>query len=60
MNRRVWLVGLVLYLIAAVADVAVRIDAAINSGETLGPAVIAVSLSAGLFWPIDVVARWLW
>jgi hypothetical protein len=59
MTRRVWLIGLVLYLIAALIDTAVRIDEAVNSGESLGPAVVAVSLCAGFFWPIDIVARQL-
>jgi hypothetical protein len=58
MNRRIWLVGLWLYAIAAAADVAVHLDEDRRDGENwLAPDNLAVAVSAGLFWPIDLVAR---
>jgi hypothetical protein len=57
MRARIWLVLLVLYLLAGVADGAFRVSAAIRGGEKPGPAVVAVAFCAGLFWPIDLVAR---
>jgi len=57
MKRRVWLIVLVLYAVAAVADSAVRVAEARRIGEPMGPATFAVAFCAGLFWPIDIVAR---
>ena len=58
MSRRVWLVGLCLYAIAAAADIAAHLDADQRSGrEWLDPANLAVAVSAGLFWPVDLVAQ---
>jgi len=57
MRRRIWLAVLVLYLIAAVADGTARALEAVRRGEPMGPGVLAVAYCAGLFWPIDVVAR---
>jgi hypothetical protein len=57
MKRRLWLIALVLYLVAAVIDGAVRVNEATASGQKFGPAVLAVAYCAGLFWPIDIIAR---
>ena len=59
MSRRIWLVLLVAYLLAGVADGAYRVSEARRAGEKIGPAVVAVSFCAGLFWPLDLVARQL-
>jgi hypothetical protein len=58
MSRRLWLVGLWLYAVAAAADIAVHLNADRRAGENwLSPANIAVAISAGLFWPVDLVAQ---
>jgi hypothetical protein len=57
MKKRLWLIGLVVYLAAAAVDGAVRAREAVQAGEQFGPAVLAVAYCAGLFWPIDLVAR---
>jgi hypothetical protein len=57
MRRRIGLIVLVLYLAAAAIDTAVRAGEAVRAGGTLGPAVLAVAVCAGLFWPIDLFAR---
>lgn len=58
MNRRLWLAGLSLYALAAAADVAVHLGADQRSGRVwLDPANLAVAVSAGLFWPVDLVAQ---
>jgi hypothetical protein len=57
MKRRLWLIALVLYLIAGAIDGFVRVHEAMAAGQKLGPAALAVAYCAGLFWPIDVVAR---
>jgi hypothetical protein len=57
MRRRVWLAGLVLYALATAIDGTARAMEASRAGERMGPAVVAVAFCAGLFWPIDLVAR---
>ena len=57
MKRRVWLIVLVLYLAAAAADAGYRVVEASQTGFKVDPAVLAVAFCAGLFWPIDLVAR---
>ena len=58
MGRRVWLVGLWLYAIAAAADVAVHLrDDTLAGQDWWAPDNLAVAFSAGLFWPVDLVAR---
>jgi hypothetical protein len=58
MSRRVALVALWLYAIAAAADVAVHLSQNRQAAQDwLEPANLAVAVSAGLFWPIDLVAR---
>ena len=60
MSRRVWLIVLWLYAIAAVADMAAHLGADRRAGENwLRPAPLAVAFSAGLFWPVDLVAQLL-
>jgi hypothetical protein len=60
LSRRVWLVALSLYAIAAVADVAVHLGAdRRTSRDWLTPANLAVAVSASLFWPVDLAARLL-
>lgn len=57
MKRRVWLIVLVLYLVAAAADTGYRVVEASRIGFKIDPAMFAVAFCAGLFWPIDIVAR---
>ena len=58
MSRRVWLVGLSLYAIAAVADAAIFLRDEARAGQDWrAPDNLAVAVSAGLFWPVDLVAR---
>jgi hypothetical protein len=57
MKRRIWLIVLVLYLVAATADAGYRIVDARRTGFKIDPATFAVAFCAGLFWPIDIVAR---
>ena len=59
MKRRVWLAVLVLYLVIAAADSGYRVVEASRVGLGIGPGVLAVAFCAGLFWPIDIVARQL-
>jgi len=60
MTRRGWVVVLVLYAAAGLVDGAARVTAEQRAtGAPLGLATIAVGFSAGLFWPIDLVARLL-
>jgi hypothetical protein len=57
MKRQICLICVVLYLIAAAIDGGMRVHEATAAGQKFGPAVLAVAYCAGLFWPIDVVAR---
>jgi hypothetical protein len=58
MNRRVWLVGLALYAIAGAADIAVHLQGDAHEGEDWwAPDNLAVAFSAGLFWPVDLLAQ---
>jgi hypothetical protein len=60
MSRRVWLVALCLYAIAAVADATVYLREETLAGQDWrAPDNLAVAVSAGLFWPVDLVARLL-
>ena len=53
-----WLVALWLYALVAVADVAVHRSEDRRAGrDWLAPAHLAVAVSAGLFWPVDLVAQ---
>ncbi len=58
MSRRVWLVGLCLYAIAGAADAAIFLREQARAGEDWwAPDNLAVAFSAGLFWPVDLVAQ---
>jgi hypothetical protein len=60
MKRRLWLAVLILYALAGIADGAVRMASPPAPGSHPNPiATVAVAFCAGLFWPIDVVARHL-
>jgi hypothetical protein len=60
MSRRVWLVALWLYAILAAADIAVHLGEDHRAGQDWrAPHNLAVAVAAGLFWPIDLVARLL-
>ncbi len=54
MNRRVWLAALCLYAIASAADMAAHLHA---GRDWPAPGQLAVAFSAGLFWPIDLLAQ---
>ena len=58
MSRRVWLVGLLLYAIAGTADAVIFLRAEAQAGQNWwAPDNLAIAFSAGLFWPVDLVAR---
>lgn len=58
MTRRVWLAALILYAIAGLADGAGRFAERPEPGtHPSALATLAVAFCAGLFWPIDIVAR---
>lgn len=57
MKRWVWLIVLALYLAAAAADTGYRLVETSRIGFKIDPATFAVAFCAGLFWPIDLVAR---
>ena len=58
MRRRVWLAALWLYAILAVADTAVHLNEDRLAGQDWrAPDNLAVAVSAGLFWPVDLVAK---
>lgn len=60
MQRRLWLVALCIYGLAAAADVALHLSQHRQPNEVwLTPANLAVAVAAGLFWPIDLVAQLL-
>jgi hypothetical protein len=55
--RRIWLIALLLYGAAAVADIAVHLAADVRAGQHWwAPANLTVAFSAGLFWPVDLIA----
>ena len=58
MGRRVWLTALCLYGLAAVADIALHLrdDTAIGQ-DWWALDNLVVAFSAGLFWPVDLVAQ---
>jgi hypothetical protein len=58
MRRRIWLAVLSFYAAAAIADTAYRMATPPEPGVHSSPgATLAVAFCAGLFWPIDIVAR---
>jgi hypothetical protein len=57
MRRRVWLVGLSLYGLAASADLAYHlIDDLYTGDQVIAFSEVVVAFSAALFWPVDLVA----
>lgn len=58
MSRRAWLVVLWLYALAAAGDFALHLSAARPAGQGwFAPGNLAVSFSASLFWPLDIIAK---
>ncbi len=58
MSRRIWLVGLLLYAIAGAADAVIFLRSEAQAGQDWwAPDNLAIAFSAGLFWPVDLVAR---
>jgi hypothetical protein len=58
MRRRIWLAVLLFYAAAAIADIGYRMATPPEPGVHSSPgAAFAVAFCAGLFWPIDIVAR---
>jgi hypothetical protein len=58
--RRLWLLALVLYGAGASADTVVHLAADVDAGQNWwAPDNLAVAVSAGLFWPVDLIARYL-
>ena len=58
MKRRVWLAALILYAIAGIVDGATHITEPLAAGpHPSGLSTLALAFCAGLFWPIDIVAR---
>jgi hypothetical protein len=57
MSRRVWLVGLSLYGLAAAGDLAYHlIDDLYTGDQMIAFSEVAVAFSAAVFWPVDIVA----
>jgi len=55
--RRLWLLALVLYGAAALADIVAHLAADVRAGQNWwAPDNLAVAVSAGLFWPVDLIA----
>ena len=60
MGRWLWLLALVLYGAAVLADIASHLADDQRSGRSWrDPANLAVAFCAGLFWPIDIIAKHL-
>ena len=58
MSRRIWLAALWLYAMAAAADTAVHLNEDRRAGQDWrAPDNLAVAVAAGMFWPVDLVAR---
>jgi len=58
MRRRVWLIVLVFYGVGAIADGAYHLTVQSSPASRANPiAAIPVAICAGLFWPIDIIAR---
>jgi hypothetical protein len=60
LGRRLWLAALILYAGAALADFGLHLAADSRAGRNWHDAAhLAVAFSAGLFWPVDLVAEYL-
>ena len=58
MKRRIWLIGMLLYAAAGIADGAYHLTAPRYAADRSGLfAALPVAFCAGLFWPIDLIAR---
>jgi len=59
-SRRLWLVGLSLYGLAAGADLGYHlIDNLYTGDQRIAFSEVVVAFSAALFWPVDIVAMTL-
>jgi hypothetical protein len=57
MGRRIWLIGLCLYGVAACVDFAYHLTYGSRSVDRpIRYSEIPVAFSAALFWPVDIVA----
>jgi hypothetical protein len=58
MKRRIWLIALLLYAAAGIADGAYHLMAPKYATDRSNIFVaLPVAFAAGLFWPIDIIAR---
>jgi hypothetical protein len=56
-GRRIWLAALVLYGVGIGVDIACHLADDLSSGNRMIEySEVAVAFSAGLFWPVDIVA----
>ena len=56
-RRQAWLIALLLYALGVGIDVAHHlIDDFHNGNQAIEVAEVAVAFSAGLFWPVDLIA----
>ena len=56
-RHRLWLLGLSLYALAAAADIGFHLYDNLTGGNgEIEFSEFAVAFSAGLFWPVDLVA----
>ncbi|MBV8089295.1 MAG: hypothetical protein JO139_06925 [Alphaproteobacteria bacterium] len=59
-GERAWLIGLCLYGLAACTDFAYHLEHDVRRADgTIQFSEIPVAFSAALFWPVDLVSRWL-
>jgi hypothetical protein len=58
MGRRIWLCALLLYAAAGIFDMVHHLGEPVPAGSPTGTvARAAIAFCAGLFWPVDLVAR---
>jgi hypothetical protein len=56
-RQRAWLVALALYALGIGVDISRHLAADLSSGnQAIEFSEVAVAFSAGLFWPVDIVA----
>ena len=56
-GRRAWLIGLLLYGVAACVDFVYHLTGDVHSADrTIHYTELPVAYSAALFWPVDLVA----
>jgi hypothetical protein len=57
LRQRAWLIALLLYALGAGVDIARHLTEDLRTGnEAIEFSEVAVAFSAGLFWPLDIVA----